>query len=171
MPSATSPGRTAAPSVSEPVASDVRSSAGSARLPTITGCMNSTVTCAASVAAAPAPHAISVPPCASERAIAWHARARRSRSEAKNASTARSRSAISPATRALVDRAAAELVQLLLIYLAEPLEERQRLPRLVLVYLRHREADVDQDPVVHLHGVRPVVEQRHVHGAAHAGHL
>ena len=47
--------------------------AGSARLPTMTGCTNSTATCCASVLAAPVPNTTSLPPSWNRTAMAWHA--------------------------------------------------------------------------------------------------
>ena len=59
--------------------------AGSARLPTITGCTNSTATWRASERAdGVSPAAISRPPAAKRSAIAWHSRAIRSASASKN---------------------------------------------------------------------------------------
>src|SRR5215467_3119613 len=53
----------------------VREMAGRARLPTITGCTNSTATCCASVLAVPVPNTTSLPPWWNCTAIAWHAAA------------------------------------------------------------------------------------------------
>src|SRR6516165_1029317 len=53
----------------------VREMAGRARLPTITGCTNSTATCCASVLDAPVPNTTSLPPRWNRTAIAWHASA------------------------------------------------------------------------------------------------
>ena len=73
--------------------------AGSARLPTITGCTNSTATCCASVLAAPVPKTTSLPPWWKRTAMAWQAAAtapacaascRAGSSRRRNASTARS---------------------------------------------------------------------------------
>ena len=70
--------------------------AGSARLPTITGCTNSTATCRASErAAGEVPSAISRPPRAKRSAILWQSLAIRSASAVKNASFARVRRAMS----------------------------------------------------------------------------
>jgi hypothetical protein len=152
-------------------------SAGRARLPTMTGCRNSTATCAASVAAAPRPQASSVPPRASLRASAWQARARRSCSRSRNALSARSRSATSASRRwavpagALTRSRCPELGELLLIGIAEELEEPARLAGLLLVDLGHGEADVDEDPVADLDVVRVADEQADVHVAPHAGDL
>src|SRR5829696_535936 len=63
-----------------------RSSAGRARLPTMTGCTNSTETCWASVAAEPLPKARSRPPARNRRDISWQASARRGASVLKKAS-------------------------------------------------------------------------------------
>src|SRR5215217_1438300 len=62
------------------------SSAGRARLPTITGCTNSTETCSASVAAEPSPNASNRPPARNLRDISWQASARRGLCDLKKAS-------------------------------------------------------------------------------------
>lgn len=62
------------------------SSAGKARLPTMTGCTNSTETCWASVAAEPLPKARSRPPARKRRDISWQASARRGASALKKLS-------------------------------------------------------------------------------------
>ena len=69
-----------------------RSSAGRARLPTITGCTNSTETCCASVAAEPFPNASSRPPLRKRRDISWQASANRGASASKKVSKIRLRS-------------------------------------------------------------------------------
>ena len=74
--------------------------AGSARLPTITGCTNSTATWRASERAdGVAPAAISRPPAAKRSAIAWHSRAIRSASASKKrrAAALRAAAALTPA--------------------------------------------------------------------------
>jgi hypothetical protein len=53
----------------------VSETAGNARLPTMTGCTNSTEMCWASVLGAPFPNRMSLPPRWNRRAMAWHVRA------------------------------------------------------------------------------------------------
>src|SRR5215204_3301205 len=159
--SAMSSGRAKRASVEAPVGWLLGAIAGSARLPTITGCMNSTAACAASVAAAPFPKGISVPPRAKHRAIAWQARARPAASRSKSSRTTRSRSAIRSSSAAgcpvslsfaidrSLDPARLQLRELLFVGLAEHLQELAGLAGLLLVDLRHSETDVDQDPIAH----------------------
>src|SRR3712207_687643 len=75
------------------------------------------------------------------------------------------------APRPSLDRGPAELLELLLERVAQRLQELARRPRLLLVDLGHAEADVDQDPVAHLHGVGALGEQPHVDVAPDAGDL
>src|SRR5215213_1136166 len=59
-------------------------------------------------------------------------------------------------SRNSLDPATAQLRQLLLVGLAEHLQEFLSLSRFRLVDLRHREADMDQHPVAHSHSVGSV---------------
>src|SRR5205823_10021579 len=63
-----------------------------------------------------------------------------------------------------LDDARLQVLQFLLVGIAHLLQQAQRRARLVLVHLREREADVDQDPVTGLGRL----EQSDVHVALHA---
>src|SRR5436190_307797 len=70
-----------------------------------------------------------------------------------------------------IDLARLEVGELLLVRVAEQFQERPGGARLLLVDLRHREADVDQDPVADPDFVRRVHEQPDVDVAPDAGHV
>src|SRR5215218_505147 len=97
---------------------------------------------------------------------------RGTRSRARPARAPRMSRARAPAPRSRrparsFDRARPQVGELLLPRLSELLEERARRTCLVLVDLRHREADVDEHPVADLDRV-VAVEQRDVDRATHA---
>src|SRR5262245_19970235 len=180
IPSAMSSGRARGANRVAPLGSLLGAIAGRARLPTMTGCMNSTAACAASVAAGPVPKGISVPPREKARAIAWQAlemfaasrstssRTTRSRSSTRSSSSAHPIELVTPSAIRSLEAAGPELRQLLLVGLAEHLQKLARLPGLVLVDLRHREADVDQDPVAQTDRILTLGEQADVDIAPHA---